>query len=285
MRYLLCGLLILASVPGFSQVSLRWKVRPDDILVYKTVMKEVDTSSFSFSRLRFGMMAGLPDSVWQQKAMDSLFDEMRKYLDHTDFFTRLSAGRGGVIHIEMAVSPETDTARSDTAVNKATRLASLLTTMNKGAMLRGAVNEDGTMQSFYVKNDQRNLIALLFELPGRPVSVGDTWSIDVHLLSMDQNFTCDSSYRKDVVTLVDVKKAGGETVAVLRYDLAEYVSGSFTSPLEEKAIPTYLKMTHRALATFSVDRGRWLSYEAIMTVQSAGVMDSHVVKKISLIPN
>jgi hypothetical protein len=253
-------------------------------------MHEVDTTSFSFSHLNFGRMGGHLDSAFEQHSMDTLFDQMRKSLDRTEYISNLSAGRQGIVNIIMSAAPATDrattgTAVTDTAKGDMAKFKNLLALMSKGAVLRGAVNADGGIQSFYLKGDQRNLVSLLFELPGKPVNVGDSWSLDVHMISMDQNFVCDSSYRKNVVTLVDIKKVGGETVAVLRYDVAEYVSGNFTSPLAEDPIPTYMKMTHHALASFSVDRGRWISYEAIVAIDSKGFMNTHVLRKISLIPD
>jgi hypothetical protein len=159
--------------------------------------------------------------------------------------------------------------------------------MNKaltGVMLRGSVYEDGTIESFYTKNDQKNLLAMFFELPGKPVKVGDTWSISVHLISMDQNFTCDSSYRKNNVTLVGIENKNGEHFANLRYDIVEYVEGSFISPFDNSKVETIMKVTFTAAAYFSLEKGRWVVFDGVMSQSSSGIMSSRSKQKLSLIP-
>ena len=143
--------------------------------------------------------------------------------------------------------------------------------------------EDGTIESFYTKNDQKNLIAIFFELPGKPVKVGDTWSPEIHFLSMDQNFICDSSYRKNNVTVINISNKENEHIVTLKYDIEEYVSGNFTSPFDGKPIKTSMKMTHKALADFSIEKGRWIIYNGIMSISSTGMMTSQSTKRCSLI--
>ena len=56
-----------------------------------------------------------------------------------------------------------------------------------GTMLRGTVNKDGSLHSFWVKGEQKNLISLLFELPTQSVKKGDSWTLNnVSLINNDQ---------------------------------------------------------------------------------------------------
>jgi len=157
--------------------------------------------------------------------------------------------------------------------------------MNQGVMLRGSVYAKGGVHSFWVKAQQKNLIAILFELPTQPVKVGDTWSLDVNLISNDQNFSCDSSYKMNTVTLTELKKVKGETVATLKYEIEEYVSGTFSTPMFKEGgggTPTMMRFSHLGIAEFSVDRGRWISYDAIMSLDATGVLRSRKKTKFSL---
>ena len=57
---------------------------------------------------------------------------------------------------------------------------------------------------------KKNLLALFFQLPSKPVKIGEKWSIDLNWISMDQNFKCDSMKKVNEVQLIDVFKRKGE---------------------------------------------------------------------------
>src|SRR5207253_3068024 len=120
-----------------------------------------------------------------------------------------------------------------------------------------------------------NLISVLFELPTKPVAIGDSWPLDINLIANDQNFICDSSYKINKVTLQDIKQVNGETVAVLKYEIVEFVKGNFNTPRffgKEGPRETVMRISHQAVAEFSIDKGRWISHDGIMTLYSTGVM-------------
>ncbi|MEP6750069.1 MAG: hypothetical protein ABJB86_20190, partial [Bacteroidota bacterium] len=142
---------------------------------------------------------------------------------------------------------------------------------------------NGSIQSFYVKNDQKNLIAMFFELPNRQIKVGDSWSLNMNFISMDQNFKCDTSYKKNNVTLIGLKQIAGQTTAIIKYDLTEFVSGDFNNPLAGNNKKTMMKMTYNAIGEFSVDKGRWTNYDGILSLSASGVMTSNTTKKIQLL--
>jgi len=86
--------------------------------------------------------------------------------------------------------------------------------------------------------------------------------------------------------LTDIKKNKGETIAVIKYNIVEYVNGTFNSPSfmgggEEQK--TMMKFTHQAIAEFSVDKGRWISYDGIMSLDASGVLTAKKKTKFTLI--
>lgn len=155
--------------------------------------------------------------------------------------------------------------------------------MSGGVMLRGSIYEDGTIESFYTVNTQKNLLAMFFELPAKAVSVGVSWPVDLHLISMDQSFICDTSYHKNSVNVVSVENKGGETIITLKYDIIEYVEGSVNSPFNDGPTKTTMKMSYRAIAAFSVEKGRWTRYEGVMSEGRTGLISSQTTQKYTLV--
>jgi hypothetical protein len=163
----------------------------------------------------------------------------------------------------------------------------MMQSMNQGVVLRGSVYETGAIHSFWVKSAQKNLIALFFELPTKPVKVGDKWSLDISLISNDQNFACDTSYKINEVSLVDIKEVDGEIIVVFKYNIVEYVKGNFYTPSffgdgggQKESM---LKFTHQGLGEFSVDKGRWVNYDGIMSLEATGVMTANSKTKFMLV--
>ncbi len=274
-KYLLTLFFCFLSLLVFCQtkdstVFMKWKLKPNEVLSYKTEMQEIDTANhkdFSFEGLFKSM--GVDNN-------DDHFDEMVKKLNteirNANFITHLTEKRKGVINLEFSlIKDKVKDAPTNNEFQKA------INQMTSGVMLRGSLYEDGTIESFYTKGDQKNLMALMFELPGRPVKTGDTWSLSINFLSMDQNFTCDSSYRKNTVKLVGVENRNGEHIVNLKYDIVEYVRGAFMST------KTTMKMTYYGIAGFSLEKGRWTIYEGVMSLTSTGIMTSQTAKRISLI--
>ena len=166
--------------------------------------------------------------------------------------------------------------KRDSTDEKLGKMMDMMRSLNKGVVLRGSLYEEGGIHSFWLKSRQKNLLALLFELPTVPVKVGDKWSLDVNLIANDQNFDCDSAYKVNEVTLVDVKKRKGEKIAVLKYHHVEYVQGSYYKPSflgdEGEQQAGMMKFVHEGMAEFSVDKGRWVVYDGVMSLETTGMV-------------
>ncbi|MCR8559898.1 hypothetical protein KXD93_19765 [Mucilaginibacter sp. BJC16-A38] len=282
-KYLLLICLIFVICPAFSQsndpVMLKWKLKPGEVISYKTTMDEIDTAhSKDFSIDGFDKLLGSDVNSAEIKKM---IKQLRQATNLSNFVTHLKKNSKNVIDIEMKAGdqPAAQTTADTGEMGKALKL--MMATMG-GVVLRGAIREDGTIESFYTKNDQKNLIATFFELPGRPVRVGDTWSADVHFLSTDQSFICDSSHRRNIITIVKIDDVENEHVVTVKYDIEEYVSGYFSTPFDKNPVKTTMRMTHKALADFSIERGRWINYDGIMSISSTGFMSSQSAKRCNL---
>jgi hypothetical protein len=281
----------LLTITAFAQkkqkVDLDWKIGKGEKLSYMTVMSEIDTSSVA---MNFdGLIKSFSDSTREGiSAAKDFFKKLNNAFKDIDLVTTLTNKGQGVIDIVTVANQNKDKQlKADTSDRKQKEIIKMMQAMNKGIVLRGSVYETGGIHSFWTESNQKNLIAIFFELPTKPVQVGDSWHLDLNLISNDQNFECDSSYKLNKVTLVDLKKVGGENIAVLKYDIVEYVKGNFTIPSRGgnsgSQTETMMKFTHQAVAEFSVDKGRWISYDGIMTLVASGVMTANQKKKFTLI--
>jgi predicted CopG family antitoxin len=291
MRKILTLTLGLFAITAFGQksekVELNWKINSGETLSYQTVMTEIDTSTVKFNF--GGLFNALSDSTNENiDEAQKLFEELNKSFQNIDFVTNLTNKKNGIIDIVMQTRPKenVEEVKSDTLDEKMAEMMKMMQSMSQGVMLRGSVFETGGIHSFWVKSNQKNLIAIFFELPQNPVKVGDTWELDVNLIANDQNFECDSAYKVNKVTLTDLKSKNNETIAVLKYEIIEFVDGTFHSPsFMGKGGPTktMMKFTYQAIAEFSIEKGRWISYDGIMSLEASGIMTSNTKKKFSLI--
>jgi len=274
---------------------LKWKLKPGEVITYKTTMDEMDTANYKTTTMNFGGMAKLiskmlaDSSGKMDKEKEKEMKEFDRKMQNIQLMSKLTEAKSGIIDIVGSyIEKKTEEDTTHDSLSDALKdEMKFMESMVGNVALRGSVDENGKVQSFYVKNDQRNLIAIFYELPGKPVKVGDTWSLDIHFISMDQNFKCDTSYRKNEVKLTGIKKQGKETIAELKYDIDEYVSGDFKSPMNfggmDKQEKTTMKITYTGTAEFSIEQGRWLNFDGIMFLDASGVMTSHTAKKCSLI--
>jgi len=287
-KYLFVSLFILISLSASSQntdaVFMKWKLKANEVLSYKTTMEEIDTANHKDFVMNGFMKVMDNDSV--QADLKKFFKQLNIEIPHPNYITHLKKNEKHIIDIEMFASdtttpkPITDTGQAGTA-EKAMRL--MMKKMSTGVVLRGALHEDGTIESFYTANAQRNLIAFFFELPGRAVKLGDSWPISVNLLSADQNFKCDSSFKRNTVTVVKIENRNNEHIITLKYDIMEYISGDFNSPMDNSTQKLTMKMGFNAMASFSVEKGKWVTYDGIMFAFNTGFIESRETKRFSLV--
>jgi len=292
MKIRLTILLAVIATTVFGQrnqtVDLRWKINKNEKLNYATVMSDIDTSSIEMDF--GGLFKSLSDSTSNGlKESKDFFKKFNDAFKNLDYVTTLSTEKKGVIDIVMTTRPKENTQETeiDSTDSKEVEMLKMMQSMNQGVMLRGSVYETGDIHSFWVKSNQKNLIAIFFQLPTSPVKIGDKWSLDINLIENDQNFKCDSAYKINEVTLTDIKKVDGETVAVLKYNIVEYVIGDFNSPSffgsEGGKKETMMKFSHQGIAEFSIDKGHWIIYDGIMSLEASGVMTANKKTKFTLI--
>ncbi|WP_299335047.1 hypothetical protein [uncultured Psychroserpens sp.] len=237
-----------------NTIDLKWNI--SDTLTYKTVMKDMIVSKEEIEKDT--------DTTFGRKASDFL-KKMQEQTANLEYITKLFPDKKSNIDIAMMVKEN----KSDTTET----LFSGMARMNGNVVLRGKLSPEGEILSFYYKSAQTNLISILFELPKAPVKVGDQWSIKMDFIAMDQNFIADTLNKKNNVRLEEIKDLGNDKVAVIKYDIKEYVSGYFGNGLltmfnADSDERTFMKMTYEATGLFSIKKGIWIDYEGFMEVDS-----------------
>lgn len=256
MKKLLLPFVLIACSLNAQQketVDLKWKI--NDTLTYNTVMQDVALEKNTEETEK--------DSISEE--MGSMFKAMQKQLSGLKYETKLFPDKNGNVDIAMMLKRDkTDTTET---------LISGMARMNGNVVLRGKVSTGGDLLSFYYKSSQNNLISILFELPTKPVAIGEEWDLQVDLISMDQNFIADTLYKKNVVRLKDIKRENGHQIAVVEYDIEEFVAGDLGKGMmmfsnNKGDTKTFMRMTHKATAQFDIAKGYWVSYEGVMDVET-----------------
>ncbi len=296
-------LLLLFCIMPFSvmaqtpfAVDLRWKIPAGDTLHYLTVMQQIDTLILAPN------ISDVPMKKSKAKDLEELFEAAEEALNRTlrdiRFVTDLVPGRNDIVHVTVRMLKEkenTDVPSAGKEKNGRKKkkdeqnmetLMEKIRSMIPEVLLRGSVYAGGGIHSFWLDRDQKNILALFFQLPDHPVRIGQSWPLEVHLIQADQNFVCDSSARENRVTLTGVRTTEEDTLADLRYDYMEYLSGQLFIPSTQQkdggSVGITLKFDYRGKGTFSVTQGKWLKYSGIMTMDQGGVVNSHIRKLYSL---
>lgn len=124
-------------------------------------------------------------------------------------------------------------------------------------------------------------MAVLAQLPTEKVAVGDSWSLDINLITSNENVIWKNSSQKNRVTLENVIVENGETIAVLNYDIFESFQGENDfdnlnmqtggynpfSGMVSKDINIEMSMTGKGY--FSITKGRWKNYSIDITSKNA----------------
>jgi len=260
-----------ASVNDSNTIIMKWKLKPDETIGYKTAMEQIEKSDVDVD---FGLDEDMP-----KDEIKKLLEKYQKEFEKTSYITTLQWNDRGNIGTKMFNEDfkEKDTKKLDL---KDFNPEDML----KGVLLRGEINENGQIESFYLQNRQKNMIAMFFELPDRTVKIGDSWSLDVSFLQFDQSFVCKSAERTNNVELIDILRESSDTVAVIKYNIYESANGYMKNPMNQKKVETALSMRFTCIAEFSVTKGRWITYNGILETIQKGIMSVSGKQKLALIP-
>lgn len=227
-------LLVLIALPAAAQsgpVLLRWNVPPDSGLAFLMTTQNAapPASGDLFSRL--------PQP------------------ERSEMTTGLRLRPDG--EIDVTLTPGAASFANDTLA--AMYDASRALQEARGALvLHARMTAAGRVIPDDLRQEQVNVVALHFELPGGPVSVGDAWTLDgVRMLSLSGGAQPTDSSRTGDVRLVALEGTPEAPVAVLDYDLHERLVSSYGTMT--------FGFTGRGL--FDVAAGTWRRVDARMRLE------------------
>lgn len=242
MRLLVVLLLLVAGSAAAQEgrVLLRWNVPADSALAFRLATTSVE-----------------PDSTPEPSGLWSRMPTVER-ADLTAVLRPLEAGRIEVeFHQGDVVFAEGDSTAAlfEKLQGLTERLGEAL---GMSSVLRGEIDEAGTIGSFWLPQEQKNLLALYFELPEDSVAVGDTWPLDGAQLLTMRNVRVDTGTRTNAVRLAAIEGTADRPLAVIEYDLHERVEGSFG----------HMTFTYRGRGTFDVAAGTWAGFAGRMDSES-----------------
>ncbi len=272
--------------PTAVSYELNWKIEDGQPIAYKTAMEvSITESSIDFGQVfNFGQLAEGDEAP--PSPFEELFEDMEACEQNYSMVSILEKNPTGNISIEMFLD-NVDCPEQAPDNSFAQGFGQLLSGMQGTAQLRGEISPEGEITSFYVAQQQKNLLALFFELPTKPVEVGDTWQIDLTCILLNSaQFIVENSDRVNEVKLAEIiETPTGEMVAVLEYRIAESVEGQQDIPFFTAApVPSSMKCDFVGQGEFLIEEGRWKQFSAEYTIQSTGIITADVTQHLALTP-
>lgn len=278
----------------FKKVALKWNV--NDTIKYITKMEQVGEAEFNmdfektFGNIFSDISKKIIDSTSVKKDsakndLNNLFkgdlfkkmkSEFNKINNKTELITYLTKSPNfeNVIDVEMI--------RKNLIKNDSIDEKSLFSMIKSGTQLKGSIYENGSLHSFWLNNAQRNLISLFYELPAKEIKKGDVWSLkNLNYIQYNNIFNCNKAEKKNEVKLVDLIKKNRETIALIEYNIYEYVDGNII--FFGNKTPSNMKMKYNAKGEFSIDKGKWVSYKGFLSIETNGMISSKSKQKFELI--
>jgi len=264
-----------------TAVQLKWKISAESLYYYTNLAQSNGDESY----FEFNIDKILDDKCISDEVEDRI--EKIQFPEASNMVTVMEEASIGKIkttaYLQNFTLPISENELMDEkAQEEAKKFEDMMNTIPQ---LQGMINTSGTILSFYLPQRQKNLLALMFELPKDPVKPGDTWDINFICLELGVGFTEDSADRVNIVRLTDMKKnVQLQNIATLEYLLTEKVAGSMTNPMTKQTIPTEMTCSYMGRHDFNIDLGRWENIKGEFRINSSGIMNSRVVQNLAMMP-
>ena len=257
-----------------TSYSLDWIIDDGDVIAYSTTMEVADpTITINFDDL---------SALLNGEADEQISDLEFALPASSSLISILELNERGNIAVKMIVHQvETVDQQSDNELGQ--ELNQLMTAMVGTVQLRGELTPEGDIASFYLAQNQRNLLAMFFQLPTTPVQVGDSWQLDMHCIEMDTSFVAHDAQRINRVEFSELSEtASGQPIAVLDYVIAETVDGEIQSPFSSEKSPVAMECSFIGRGEFLIEEGRWERFTGEFTARSTGLMESDATQRFAL---
>lgn len=271
-----------ANIPTYYKLS--WKIVEGQPIAYNTAM-QVSNSNISVDFDRIFNSDQSDQSTEQSSIFEEILGNIGTIQPTYSIVSILEKNPRDNISVKMILgNVDTSELKSDDWVGQWSSL--FLKGMEGSILLQGEITSEGKIAS-PIAQQQKNLLALFFELPTEPVKVGDAWPIDLTCIAVNSaQFTIENSDRINQVTLAKIAETpAGKPVAILDYLIIESVKGKQAIPFFTKeSVPTSMKCSFIGQGQFLIEQGRWEQFSAEYTVQTTGIMTSTITQYLALSP-
>ena len=258
--------------PSEASVLLRWKVPAGDFVGYTVSMSAVDPDEENIVEFDIGALADgqeLPT-----------FD----FPDSASLIMVLQGLADGGISVNQAFTDVSFPMASDSGITEVlgNLVEHLIGTMRTAA----EINENGEVTSEYTSTEERNALSILLELPKEPVKVGDTWTLDLDLVSLEEGYLLDETLETNEINQVMLVSIAipndGETIATVKYVLEESISGELATPIQGGPSSITGSIGFVGSGEFLVERGVWKRLSGRMQFSSTGVLSTDIQQHLSM---
>jgi hypothetical protein len=154
-------------------------------------------------------------------------------------------------------------------------------------MLLADIDLKGTLKSFYLNQKQKNMVSMLFGLPGKPVSLSDNWHPSMNLIELGNGFIVDQPKRLNNARIIKLEpQNNGDEFAHIVYVSYEGLEGKheLKPGPEEPSFPFTLNANYLAYGVFSVKHGYWVRFVGVLKIDGSGQAPIHSTKIHTLKP-
>lgn len=142
---------------------------------------------------------------------------------------------------------------------------------DRSALLRGELDSQGNVLSFFLPTSQKNVLSLLFQLPDRIVRVGESWELPVSLTALGNGYYSEDPRRFARAKLSEIRaNASGGPVARLVYVVDEDVAGTLQLDLDDEPETFRFRASYVGAGSFDVESGCWAEYVGYLALMTSG---------------
>lgn len=247
-----------------EKVQLKWKIPAGEVIIYNIKMETIDSlssvSDVNLQELVQQVAKMYGDSVEVPVDANDLYKGLIRQLNLLSYFSILRLNGTDEVKIDFITR--------QTKQYGEIKYLEIFNKFIKKAFFKGTLSPDGTLLSNSGEPVWDPKINILFQLPEHPVSVGDSWPLNI--LSEWQEAEKgkqDSSINK--VTLSEIIMDGPDSIAVLQYHLQNADEAGRT-------------LSFSGTGKFNITQGKWISYTGFLSQKKTGVLPMNQVQRINL---
>ena len=247
-----------------DKYQLKWKIPSGEVLIYSIKMETIDSlSSVSEEGLQelvelVAKMYG--DSVEVAVNTDDLYQGLVRQLNLLSYFSIIRQGSGDDLKVDFITR--------QTKQYGPIKYKGIFSKFIKKAFFKGALKPGGALVSDAGEAAWDPKINILFQLPAKPIAIGESWSLNV-VPEWQKTAKEQADSMKNAVTLTDIVMEGADSIAVLKYELE--------SP--DKSGRT---LGFTGEARFNINAGKWVSYTGRLSQKTSGMLAMKHVQQIKL---